>query len=479
MKKHLFWLVALALSIAACTDEPTDKIGGNEDNNGQTEQAEVTQLLKLNADNSRILLPTRAEEGSNGGWIEGPSHLKTGNEDYNLQHVYSATGIAVDGTTVYISWHSNRAQDLDEDSEEHDHGTNVDGTEPSLETADDWGGMIDVLDFSNGIDGATFAGSYWQPEHKYNHVCFADNYLYLASTSWFVGAAIHRVPVEGTTLSTTDAQRFNLTGNSANCVVKLGTDVITVSGRTKGGVNWFNDAEIDAAFDLTNKDSRNVYDLTPANINTEVDGFGGKHIWNDNGTIYVLRNPEAPVVEVYTSAGVSSSFNLAADVKLSPIDGKNVITGDEDYIYVCCGQYGLHIYDKDTHAEVATSHKNTADNKNATPSQKYYAANGVDFDANYIYVANGSGLVIFEKNFENLNANNGLKVKKNAQFTGTIDFGGLSDKANDKTADGLVKESSNFVKLVDVNDKHYAFVAYGMYGLRIYDLAELYPATEE
>lgn len=478
MKKHLFGLMLLALGMAACTNDADNGKVNVDDNKGKNDAVEVTQLVKLNVDGNRLTRADLGEEETTavaGAWIEGPSHLNTvEGGSQTLTHVYSATGIAVNGTTVYISWHSNRAQDLDEDSEEHNHGTNVgeDGSEPSLNNADDWGGMVDVLDFSNGVEGAALTYSYWQPEHKYNHVYFADGNLYLASTSWFVGAALHRVPVNGTELSTTAAQRFNLTGNSANCVVKVDGELVTVSGRTVGGVNWFNELEIDEAFDPEDKDAKNVYNLTEACVNAETADFGGKHIWVDNGTVYVLRNPAAPVVEVYTKAGAGDSFTLAEGVKLTPIDGKNVLTGDADYFYVCCGQYGLHVYDKASHEEVATSHKNTADNANATLSQKFYAANGCDVDEKYVYVANGGGLVVFEKNFDEaaLNINGGLKVVKYLQLT--------NDVLGEEVDETKVLESSNFVKLVTVGDKRYAFVAYGMYGLRIYDLAELYPAEE-
>ncbi|MCH5334766.1 MAG: hypothetical protein J1D86_03035 [Alistipes sp.] len=484
MKKHLFWLAALALGMAACTTDPNGPEGpkGPEDDN--TTPVASAQLIELKADQSRLLTPgaslaatSAADAENNGAWLEGPKYLQSveGGESKDVSHKYSATGLAFNGNTLYISWHSNRKADLDEDSEDHQHGTNVDGdSEPSLDSADDWGGIVDVITIDpSDITKLECTKLYLQPEHKYNHVLYADNNLYLASTSWFVGAALHVIPTTATGLTTSEAERFSLTGNSANCAVKVGDEIVTISGRTEGGLNWFNPATADT-------------DQSKASVNATTANFGGKHIYVDGNKVYTLRNPQAPVIEVYdaesksieTFATVSGNED-DTDFGLLPIDGKNVLAGDENYIYACCGQYGLHIYDKATGEKVASSHKNIAENKNAKPWQKYYTANGVDVDDNYVYVANGAGLVILEKNFDNLNQYGGLKLKKYAQFTGTVDFTFNNRSGNDNTEEGQLKESSNFVKLYTNGDKHYAFVAYGMYGLRIYDLSELYPAVEE
>lgn len=514
MKKHLFWLAALTLSMAACTKDTTP---GGLEGDKVANAVGSSKFIELVTENGRFqyaaedtttpTLPegTKKEDDANGAWLTAPDHLVAlaGGADVELDNTsyYSATGIAYDETTgtVYVCWHSNRMDDVDEDSDSHSHGTNVDENatgndvvEPSLKDANDWGGIVDIIKFSASennipdVEPATkydlkgeFIASYWQPEHKYNHVVYNGGLLYLASTSWYVGAALHTVPVTPEGFTTTEAVRYNLTGNSANCVALVGDDVVTVSGRTNGGVNWFNTDDVVAEY----KDGNNTaFNLTSKSVNETNANFGGKHIWVDvdnNNTVYVLRNPDAPVIDVYEDGESKGEFIKLEGVKLAPIDGKNVLFGDDKYLYACCGYYGLQVIDKTEKKVVATSAKEDrhADNMYAQPWNKYYTANGVDVDDEYIYVASGAGLAVFEYPKEkadgelDLNKDGGLKLKKYATFTGTNNFDGFAK--NKKTADGEIKESSNFVKVISVAENKYAFVAYGMYGLRIYDLSTL------
>lgn len=371
-------------------------------------------------------------------------------------HKYSATGIAFNGETLYLCWHSNRSQDGDDQEDHdpnHDHGTNVEGdSEPSLDSPDDWGGIIDVVNFP-APTAAHFENTFWQDEHKYNHVAYNRGYIYLASTSYKVGAALHTIPVAGPTLSVSGAKRFNLTGFSANCVDFYNDQIITVSGRSEGGINWF-----------TQESDRNQ---TENYINSDPTWFGGKYVVVHGEKVYVLHNPYSsevngkPEILVYNLNGQEiPGEKVTIDYELDPVDGKNVLAVDDYNLYVCCGKNGLHVYNKTNGAYVGGSKKNVADG--TTVKNKFYAANGCDVDNNYIYVATGSGLLILDKN--NI-VEQGFKKIKYAMFKGV----GFQPGSNNKTADGVVKESANFVKVRG----DFAYVAYGMYGLRVYDIKRM------
>lgn len=459
MKKHLFLLAALALSLAACTTEPNGPEGPKGD--GTQTETSATQLTRMAVQTGRMVAVTEAD-AQNDSWLNPPTY----GEDQNIMFSATSLDFSEDGNYIYISWHSNRAQDLDEDSEEHNHGTNVDGdSEPSLDADKSWGGILDVI----SVDNNECVALYSQPEHKYNYVKYYDGNLYLASTSWFVGAALHVIPANGAELSTTEAYRVTLDGHSANCVEVVDGNILTVSGRTEGGLNLF---AADAAEAGASK--------------TETTNFGGKFAYKSGDNVYVLYETKEeseyiPYVRVYNADltsyeefKVESAANEDGETevyKLTPIDGKNVLVVNDGKIYVCCGQYGLHVFEKsgDSYTEVGNSHKNNADNANAEPSNNYYAANGVDVDDENIYIANGAGLVILDK--AELNSRGGYKLKKNIQFDGTASW---IANGNDKTAAGQVKESSNFVKVKDGK----AYVAYGMYGLRIHDISAYKTAQE-
>lgn len=459
MKKYLFMLAALVMGLAACTTDPTPD--GPKTDGDKTEVA-ATQLTRMDVQDGRLAEVT----GTSDSWLNAPTY----GEDTELMFSATSLDFSADDKYVYISWHSNRVQDLDEDSEEgHNHGTNVVGdNEPSLDADKTWGGILDVIEVKEDGSYAPVA-LYSQPEHKYNYVKLYGNNLYLASTSWFVGAALHVVPVSGSTLSTSDAYRVKLDGNSANCVEVVDGQILTVSGRTVGGLQLFAaNAEVATA---------NKVDAV---------GFGGKFAYATNDAVFVLYETKEgdnyiPYVQVWDKTlATKTEFKVesAADENgetevyyLSPIDGKNVLTVDADgKVYVCCGKNGLHVFAKDEdekYTEVGSSHKNIADNKNATAAQKYYAANGVAVDDQNIYIANGAGLVILDKTEQN-KTNNGYKEKKNIQFDGTASW---ITPGNDKTKEDVVKESSNFVVVKKFGNKHYAFVAFGMYGLRICDIS--------
>ncbi|MCH5330425.1 MAG: hypothetical protein J1E04_05605 [Alistipes sp.] len=366
------------------------------------------------------------------------------------KHKYSATGLAFDGNYVYISWHSNLP------GKNREHGTNMDPERadesgyggPSVESDEDWGGIIDIVEIDNyHPDNANLyiAGTWWNPEHKYNHVKFYGDNLYLASTSWNVGAALHVVPLiesgegVGQTFDSANAYRINLTGKSANCVEVIDDRyLVTISGHSLGGLNWF------SLSDVSNQSNKN--------INGETADYGGKYVFDDGNYIYALHNTDNATVTRYDRMG-NQLDERQTGVSLVPFDGKNAMFVKDGLVYVCCGRNGLYVFEWNS-GEMAGRSK--------------IAANCVDVDDNgYIYVATGTGLAVYH--VDNKNADKSYNTINYVAYTGK-GFVYPNGWEKDGTMPGDVeKQSSNFVRVHGGK----IFIAYGMYGLRIYSVDEV------
>ena len=344
-----------------------------------------------------------------------------------VSHKYSATGIAFNGNTVYLCWHSNPE-------------TNMDYAEgdfsPSVNGQDDFGGIIDVININTyDIASSLFEQSMENSEFKYNHILYSDNKLYSAATNKKVGAALSEIAltVDGKfpALDQFEEVRVNLTGYSANCVERIGDELVTISGYSNGGINKF------AIDDVSNQEKKF--------INASNENFQGKYVYynKNTGKVITLNDTDKGIVTIYNSAmEVESSFQVGS---IYPVDGKNVCIADDTHIYVCKGQNGFVVYDY---------------NGNLVGGSKK-SANGVDVDDKYIYLAAGDGLAILDKHStyvgENGNTYN-RTIKK---------FHYLGKGATSVTDETTVKQSANFVKK---GPDGRIYVAYGMYGLQIYEL---------
>ena len=344
-----------------------------------------------------------------------------------VSHKYSATGIAFNGNTVYLCWHSNPE-------------TNMDYAEgdfsPSVNGKDDFGGIIDVININTyDITSSLFEQSMENSEFKYNHILFSDNKLYSAATNLKVGAALSEIPltVDGKfpALDQFEEVRVNLTGYSANCVERIGDELVTISGYTNGGINKF------ALDDISNQEKKF--------INAASENFQGKYVYynKSNGKVVTLNDTSKGIVTIYNaSMQPESSFEVGA---INPVDGKNVCICDNNYIYVCKGQNGFGVYDYKGN-QVGGSKKHT---------------NGVDVDNDFIYLAAGDGLAILDKNatYIDVDGNTYNRTIKKFHYTGR--------GATSVTDQTTVKQSANFVKK---GPDGRIYVAYGMYGLQIYEL---------
>lgn len=388
-------------------------------------------------------------------------------------HKYSATGIAFDDATglVYISWHSNIGNDRDQKPW---HGTNWaygNGTySPNVEGANDWGGIVDVIDIAsynpNTLDGL-FKQSFIQNEHKYNHIVAHDGLLYMPSESNKVQAAMHvislnadgTIPVEDGKLPDDYNARINLTGSSANCVEVIDDKLATISGYSKGAVNYF------SIGDYSNQTQKPVFGASAADF-TKVNGeavmkdnnFGGKYIVNVNGRIVTLNNTDNGTISVFDNVAEgqwtpSVQFNTG---KIVPKDGKNGIAVDGNLVYVCHSNEGLTINDITTGERVGGT---------------FRGANAVDFDENYIYVAAGNGLLILSKTETYMHPEHNMVCNKIIKTVGFTGAGFIMPDGKQYISDSeTVKQSANFVKVHTINGKKYIFVAYGAFGLRYYTL---------
>lgn len=343
-------------------------------------------------------------------------------------HKYSATGIAFNGNTVYLCWHSNPETNMNYAQGDFS---------PSVSDIEDFGGIIDVINIDTyDITNSIFEQTMENSEFKYNHIIYSANHLYSAATNKKVGAALSEIALTADGKFPLSEQfeevRVNLTGYSANCVDRIGDELVTISGYSNGGINKF------SINDISNQEKKF--------INTNVEDFQGKYVYynNSNGKVITLNNTSKGIITIYnTSMQPESSFEVGA---INPVDGKNVCICDNNYIYVCKGLNGFVVYDY---------------NGNKVGGSKKHA-NGVDVDDNYIYLAAGDGLVILDKHSTYLDAEDGNTYNR------TIKKFHYTGKGATMVTDEIsVKQSANFVKK---GPDGRIYVAYGMYGLQIYEL---------
>ena len=342
-------------------------------------------------------------------------------------HKYSATGIAFNGNTVYLCWHSNPETNMDYAQGDFS---------PSVSGKDDFGGIIDVININTyDITSSLFEQSMENSEFKYNHIMFSDNKLYSAATNSKVGAALSEIALTADGKFPASEQfeevRVNLTGYSANCVDRIGNELVTISGYSQGGINKF------AMDDFSNQEKKYINDTT--------EDFQGKYVYynTNNGKVVTLNNTSKGIVTIYNSSmQLENSFEVG---EIYPVDGKNVCICDNEYIYVCKGQNGFVVYDYSGN-RVGGTKKGT---------------NGVDVDDNFIYLAAGDGLVILDKHstYTDVNGIPYNQTIKKFHYTGK--------GATNVTDEVNIKHSANFVKK---GPDGRIYVAYGMYGLQIYDL---------
>ena len=353
--------------------------------------------------------------------------------DYtNHTHDISATCIQPYNGKLYMSYHTNEENQ----------------TDPSKTT----GGCIEVFKTENN---QTTMLQYLQDKkelYDFNHLMVdgkdATKYVYIAGHSTN-GGMMGRIALDSNGLLNTevtdidetttlnpltivDWEHTGLAKSDENCIVRDGNKLIVASTKGYGVYN------------------ANTLDL----IGKKETPGKAKHIALNNQYIVTLHYNNQVESDDETVSGTLQVFPLDADIltatpaktinvsSIAPNDGKNTIAIDGNHIYVCRSAKGLSCYDLTTGEEVWNwGAPLTANTK---VPQGY--ANGVTYDAKYIYLACGSyGLVVLDKN----NMENGKPVKV----------------VKKRAEAGM---SANYVTL----DGGYIYVAYGKSRLRVMKLID-------
>lgn len=353
--------------------------------------------------------------------------------DYtNHTHDISATCIQPYNDKLYMSYHTNEENQKD----------------PNKTT----GGCIEVFETKN--DQTTML-QYLQDKkeiYDFNHLMVdgkdATKYVYIAGHSTN-GGMMGRIALNSNGLLDTDIKDIDetttlnpltivdwehtgLAKSDENCIVRDGNKLMVASTRGYG-----------------------VYDANTLDLIGKKETPGkAKHIALNNQYIVTLHYNNEVESDDEAVSGTLQVFPLGADIltatpaktinvsSIAPNDGKNTIAIDGNHIYVCRSAKGLSCYDLTTGEEVWNwGAPLTANTK---VPQGY--ANGVTYDANYIYLACGSyGLVVLDKN----KMENGKPVKV----------------VKKRAEAGM---SANYVTL----DGGYIYVAYGKSRLRVMKLID-------
>lgn len=353
--------------------------------------------------------------------------------DYtNHTHDISATCIQPYNDKLYMSYHTNEENQKD----------------PNKKT----GGCIEVFKTENN---QTTMLQYLQDKkelYDFNHLMVdgkdATKYVYIAGHSTN-GGMMGRIALDSNGLLNTevtdidetttlnpltivDWEHTGLAKSDENCIVRDGNKLMVASTRGYG-----------------------VYDANTLDLIGKKETPGkAKHIALNNQYIVTLHYNNEVESDDEAVSGTLQVFPLGADIltatpaktinvsSIAPNDGKNTIAIDGNHIYVCRSAKGLSCYDLTTGKEVWNwGAPLTANTK---VPQGY--ANGVTYDANYIYLACGSyGLVVLDKN--QMEDGKPVKVVKKRAEAGM---------------------SANYVTL----DGGYIYVAYGKSRLRVMKLID-------
>lgn len=353
--------------------------------------------------------------------------------DYtNHTHDISATCIQPYNDKLYMSYHTNEENQKD----------------PNKKT----GGCIEVFKTENN---QTTMLQYLQDKkelYDFNHLIVdgkdATKYVYIAGHSTN-GGMMGRIALDSNGLLNTEVKDIDetttlnpltivdwehegLEKSDENCIVRDGNKLMVASTRGYG-----------------------VYDANTLDLIGKKETPGkAKHIALNNQYIVTLHYNNEVKSDNEAVSGTLQVFPLGADIltatpaktinvsSIAPNDGKNTIAIDGNHIYVCRSAKGLSCYDLTTGKEVWNwGAPLTANTK---VPQGY--ANGVTYDANYIYLACGSyGLVVLDKN----KMENGKPVKV----------------VKKRAEAGM---SANYVTL----DGGYIYVAYGKSRLRVMKLID-------
>lgn len=420
MKKNYLLMAAAAMVLASCSSESDAPEGGEVVNNDQIALSTLTPA-------------------SQAGRISDVNGTRDGEKKERLQLKYkvapvadaksfgwSATGIALDGGNVYVSWHSDFQ---------------------AANPATKWGGALDVIAF-NGESAPAFSNTYVNYDAKFNGVLVGNSAFYLALTDSKKGAAVARVKA-----GETDGVIRAVSGSSANALSMVNGRVCAATGYKNGGVfsidaNFVSAADGKAHVDtLVLKDGCKFIDgdlvLRTDATAAYLCSLDGTQEWNIGAP---LKSEEKNGEKYDPVTGTWSTDNETS----AAYYGKHTMASDDKYIYVAGGQAaagskdGLRVIDKATKRQVWGNATNTT---------------AVCVAGDYVYAATGAGLRVYKK-FD------GTNLELFAYET-------ITD-ANGKVVAGTDAHSCNFVAV----DGNYIYMANGQSGVYVFTLDTTAPAPE-
>lgn len=308
------------------------------------------------------------------------------------QHNISATSIQVANGRAYVSYHT--------------HG-------------DDYGGCLEVIEM---VAEQCKIQSFLEAKGTldFNHLLAEENQVWVVGGER-KGAFMANIDLKNGSFATeqTSLNKYRLEGNSGNCIIRNGDFLITASN---AGFE---------TFDAANLTNPVTFLATPGSA---------KFLHQGTGPFATLslsdKNETESTAELKTYSETdrtltAPAISIAAG-SITPTNGKNVVKTDGETIYVCLGQNGIKAFKNGV--EQGSFKLDVVNGE---------AANGLDVDAQFVYVAYGTG---------------GLYV---------LDKSDLSVVASYKHAGG---KSANYVT---VATNGYIYVAYGLNGLQIFRLVEV------
>lgn len=333
------------------------------------------------------------------------------------------------------------------------------------------GGCLEV--FETGADKNTRLLQYLQDKkhiYDFNHLMIDSKsstpYLYAVGNNKGAGAMLARIALNQNGLMDTETKDIDETTTlNPLTIVKLFDDPKTDSEKSSDENAIVRDGD---KLLIASTRGYEVYDPNTLKLvgNKPTPGKA-KHIaiqGNEIATLYYNESfgknqaslPASGKVEVFNTGDDILTATPKKTINVSeivPNNGKNTIAIDGNNIYVCRSADGLTCYDKNTGTEKWTWQAPLT----ATTQQPQGYANGVTYDANYVYLAcGGYGIVVLDKN----------KMDETGAKPAVVAKARVTGAKNDQGK--IVNNSANYVTLYN----GYIYVAYGKNRLKVYQLVD-------
>ncbi len=448
MKKYVFLFASAALFAACSSDNDDPQV--TPDPTPVTPTEVVAEAATLDAaamnvvsgDNSRVTVFGSRAQLNKWQRLEKVAVLAQAGDAYDYN--WSATAIAIEGNTMYVTWHSNKQ-----------------ATDPATQ----WGGQIDVCALTSGVPSVTTTAS--SKAMKFNNIIEQDGYLYLSTTDAYVGAAVGKVKAD----LSGNLDRIGFPGGSLNAIAYTDGTFYGVSGYGLGVTGSFKasaarkaynyypeyaSAQDVAIVDGTFNTSYNRVSIngTYENVYYGIDNnYGGKDVKVANNKVYILRQgADAAYLndtkldfslvasEKAEESYVPSTGDWSTTGSASANYGKHIMSISNGYAYIGAGKSGLKVVNITTGETTCTINTNTT----AT-----CVADGK------VYAATGAGLRVY-----NIAADGQLEL----EAFQTAEYNADGTPVENATEDGSGIHSCNYVAV----NGEYIYLAMGQDGVWVF-----------